>query len=398
MKEIGKIPSGGNYDRDDAKTNYETKNINLDDINIVFTTKKDEKDRTTFENTFSLVDLSQSDSGKKFLDSLKNNKSLLMEKLDLTDEQYDTLACVAMGLASQETGMGEEQGYINENSGGFINWLRDLFKGGDKTSESSGITQMKIYDFMTQEGKLSPELKQLLNEMGVVATSKTDDNLYANPDKAAIATMVVLKAINDNYDDYMNSLKENHETIAEEIAQTPEERQILEDKALNLLKDIREIYDSGNDNQKKELREAFKMWFLAQNGSTRRNNNGAERGYNEEENLNKFNQILTKMDSNFEPLTEETLHYLRYALTDSSQAMNPVEYMAYGWNKGITGTGMQLDRFLAAKIGIILDDPEDFKYGQFETNVAKLAEKYANQSVGENGLYLMSDSFLDYFE
>ena len=116
MKEIGKIPSGGNYDRDDAKTNYETKNINLDDINIVFTTKKDEKDRTTFENTFSLVDLSQSDSGKKFLDSLKNNKSLLMEKLDLTDEQYDTLACVAMGLASQETGMGEEQGYINENS------------------------------------------------------------------------------------------------------------------------------------------------------------------------------------------------------------------------------------------------------------------------------------------
>ena len=67
------------------------------------------------------------------------------------------------------------------------------------------------------------------------------------------------------------------------------------------------------------------------------------------------------------------------------------EYCAYGWNKGTTGTGMQLDRMLAEKIGTILSTPEDFDYDQFTVNVSTMAEKYANQSVTD-GLNTMNNA------
>ena len=138
------------------------------------------------------------------------------------------------------------------------------------------------------------------------------------------------------------------------------------------------------------------MWLLAKNGS--KTGDKVDKGYNEEENLNKLNSILSNNSENFEPITEEELHFIRYALTAEGKEMSPVEYMAYGWNKGTEGTGMQLDRTLADKVGTILYNPEDFDYDQFTTNVATLAEKYANQSVGENSLDIMNDALLDDFE
>ena len=318
----------------------------------------------------------------------------------MSDNEYDSLACVAMALASQETGMGKERGYVKENTPGISKWFRDTAKNlgiGGNTSESSGLTQMKIYEFLNEPGKMTPELQQALKDFGITAKSKTNNNLFDNPDKAAIATIIVLKSINDNYDNYTDMLKEAHNQMAQEIAVSPEQLDILEAKGHEVLNDILQVYKNAPDNQKIEIRNAFKMWLLAQNGS-KKGQRGVDKGYNEEQNLEKFNLILQKNNPDFEPLTEETLHYIRYALTGEGQAMTPVEYMAYGWNKGTTGTGMQLDRTLADKVGTILYDPEEFDYDQFTTNVSMLAEKYGNQSLGYGSLDDMNNAFLEDFD
>ena len=73
--------------------------------------------------------------------------------------------------------------------------------------------------------------------------------------------------------------------------------------------------------------------------------------------------------------------------------MNHIEYMAYGWNKGTGATGMQLDRMLAEKVGTIMQNPEDLDYDQFTTNVATMAARYANQSVGYMASAILDDVF-----
>lgn len=400
MTDIGKVSGGNNFDGDEFKTQRKKDDIELNDISILYTTDKTEDKRSEFANSFSLVDVSQSQQGEKFLTSLKENKTALMGRLGLSDEQYDTLACVALGLASQETGMGEEKGYVSENTPGVRKWLRDRAKDwgiGGSASASSGVTQMKIYEFLNEQGKMTPELQQVLKDFGITANSKSQNNLYNNPDKAAIATIVVLKSINDNYDDYTAMLSDAHKQMEDEITESPEQLPILEAKGHEVLNNILEVYRNAPDDQKIEIRNGLKMWLLAQNGS-KKGQRGVDKGYNEEENLTKFNKILQNNDPNFEPLTEETLHYIRYALTGEGQAMTPVEYMAYGWNKGTVGTGMQLDRTLADKVGTILYDPEEFDYDQFTTNVSMLAEKYANQSLGYGSLEDMNNAFLEDFD
>ena len=399
MTDIGKIGSG-NYNPEEIKHNYKKDDIELEDISILYTTKKTEDQRGEFDTAFSLVNVTQSSQGEKFINSLKNNKTELMDRLNLTDEQYDSLACVSLGLASQETGMGEETEYVNENSPSIGKWFRDTAKNlglGDGSSASSGITQMKIYEFLNDSTRLAPELQQILKDYGVVANGKADNNLFDNPDKAAVATMVVLKSINDNYDNYTNMLKSSHEKIAEEIAESPEKLAELEAQGHDVLNNILGVYKNATDSQKIEIRNGLKMWLLAQNGSTK-GQRGVDRGYNEEENLETLNKILKNNDPNFEPLTEETLHYIRYALTGEGQQMTPIEYMAYGWNKGTGATGMQLDRTLADKVGTILFDPEEFDYDQFTTNVSMLAEKYGNQSLGQGSLDKMNEALLEDFD
>ena len=399
MNGVGRFSPNPNdeYNSSEIKPKYPKDNIELEDISILYTTNQTEDKRSEFLSTFSLIDADESGQGAKFLHSLIENKSVLMQKLGLSDEQYDSLACIALGLASQETGMGEEKGYIEENKG-FGKFKRDVGKffsttfGGD-ASASSGLTQMKIYDFM-RGNKLPDEYKQILKDFGIIAKGVNNNNLFSNPDKAAIATIVVLKSINDNYDEYTTMLHNEHERIASEFSASPEQLEVLETKGNELLNGVLNVYQNAPDDQKVEIRNAFKMWLLAQNGSTK-GQRGVDKGYNEEENLEKLNKILAQNNPDFEPLTADSLNYIRYALTSEGNEMTPVEYMAYGWNKGTAGSGMQLDRTLAEKIGTILYNPEDFDYDQFTTNVAMLTQKYANQSVGENSLDLMNKALLD---
>jgi hypothetical protein len=132
---------------------------------------------------------------------------------------------------------------------------------------------------------------------------------------------------------------------------------------------------------------------LAKNGS-KEGDKGVDDDYNEEIQLNKLNEILKNNNADF-TLEQESLHFIRYALTADDKAMNVTEYCAYGWNKGTGTTGMQLDRMLAEKIGTILYNPEDFDYDQFTTNVATLSKKYAEQSVYTNGIDALNNAFLD---
>ena len=235
--EINDCSIGSSYNPNEIKTKYEKDDIDLEDISILYTTEKVEKDRTTFSESFNEVLLDSSEQGAKFLSGLKENKDSLCSELGLTSEQYDSLACVALALASQETGMGEEKGYESENTGigKFIRGIAkqiDVWRGG--ASASSGLTQMKIYDFLNGD-KLTDEQKDILTRYGIEANGVAKDNLYANPDKAAIATMVVLTSIYENYDDYKEVLSTEHQKIGESITDDPSKLADIEARGNELL-------------------------------------------------------------------------------------------------------------------------------------------------------------------
>ncbi len=84
-------------------------------------------------------------------------------------------------------------------------------------SSSSGLTQIKIYDFMKEEGKLTKEQREILTNHGIKATSYTKNNLYAAPDKAAVATIVALKSLEDNYPNYLARLESKHQEVEKRI-------------------------------------------------------------------------------------------------------------------------------------------------------------------------------------
>ena len=376
-----------NYNKEDVKTNYEQNDIKLEDISILYTTEKKEEDRTTFEETFNNVYVNDSGQGQKFLGGLIDNKENLMKELGLTEEQYDSLACTALALASQETGMGQEAGYNEENKGlggamrKFAKWADTTFFGGG--SASSGLTQMKIYDFINDPTKLSEEQKEILEEYGITADGVATNNLYDNPDKAAVATMVVLKSITEKYDDYKNILSNNHSDLETKLNLTSQEDK---DNALNkgneILSKISSIYSNMDNDTKVKIRTELKDCFIALDDTkvgdkVDKNGKKVTDDINEEIQLNELNKML---GDEFK-LESSDLYYIRYALTDENAEMNMTEFCAFGWNKGTNDNSLKLDRLLADKIGTILSNPEDFDYDQFTVNVATLALMYAGQSV-----------------
>ena len=373
-----------NYNKNNS--GFNNTNIDLDDITILFGTEKTEDNRTTFDETFSeniQVNDNIDTDGEKFLEGLKANKTELMSDLGLTDEEYDNLACIALALASQETGMGKEAGYVSENTGvgglfrRIAKWCDVNIMGG--ASASSGLTQVKIYDFLNGD-KLTQEQKDILKEYGVTAKGVATNNLYDNPDKAAVATMVVLTSLYENYDEYKDVLKNEHSNLEEKLGLTSEEeKNTALTKGEEIINNITNLYDSIADSEEKsEMRNLLKSWLLSVNGS-QEGDKGVDNEYNEELCLRKLNEHIANNSSDF-TLNSEDLDYIRYALTADDAAMNEREYCAYAWNKGTGETGMQLDRLLADKIGTILKTPEDFDYDQFTVNVSSLAEKYIEQS------------------
>lgn len=368
--------------------------INLDDISVFYTTDKVENKRGSYVQTFNEKPVNMSKDGQKFLDGLISNKGLLCDRLGLSDEQYDSLACIALGLASQETGMGEEDGYVDENTGigaffrGVGKWF-DVVIGGNG-SASSGVTQMKINDFMNKN-TLTDDEKNLLKELGVETWRVNGNNLFENPDMAAVATVVVLNSIAQNYDDYKLMLDNEHSRLGAELSSMSDD-EILS-KGEDIINNIVHAYKDASPSAKSEIRGAFKQWLLAQNGSVK-GQRGVDKEFNEELQLHNFNAILGKNGGN--PLTQVDLNYIRYYLTSDSQELSMSQYCAYGWNKGTGATGMQLDRVLADKVGTILANPEDFDYDQFTVNVTSLAKLYAQQTVINASGNVLDNPFEDY--
>ena len=387
--QIEKLYSGNNI-----KTSYKKDDIDLEEISVLYTTEKTEDERTDFSESFDETLLEEAGDGKEFLEGLISNKSELSADLGLDDEQYDSLACIALAIASQETGMGFEDGYESENTGigKFFRSIAkqiDVWSGG--SSASSGLTQIKIYDFLNSD-KLTDEQKQLMEKYGIEADGVSENNLYDDPDKAAVATMIVLSSIADNYDDYKSVLQTEHDNLEAALVSDSMSADEALEEGNEILDKICDVYENASDSQKSEIRTVFKQWLLAQNGS-KEGDEGVDTEYNEEVQLNKLNELLAENSADFQ-LDENSLDLIRYALTADGEEMTVTEYCAYGWNKGTGETGMQLDRMLAEKVGTILSDPDDFDYDQFTTNVAALADKYAAQSQSS----ISDDTFDDLFE
>ena len=369
------------YNPNKSDANFEDSDIDLEAIDFLFATELLEEKRTTFEDTFSSIDANdETKDGAKFLNGLIDNKAKLQKDLNLSDEEYDNLACIALALASQETGMGDEAGYQGENKGigGLFRkaekWIHVKLGGG---SASSGLTQMKIYDFMhSAESPLTDGQKDLLSQYGIEAEGIATNNLFENPDKAAIASMIVLTNIYEHYNEYKGVLSTEHTALENKLGLTTEEdKKNAEIKGEKILYDITSFYnDIENSKEKVKIREAIKDYLIAiPNGSKLEN-------LNEEKCLQHLNKLLEKNDAGFS-LTNEDFNYIRYELTTQETALTPQEYCAYAWNKGTGKTGMQLDRILKDTIGTILKNPEDFDYDQFTVNVATLAQKYIEQSM-----------------
>ena len=366
--------------------------INIDDISILYTTDLKEEDRTSFDETYDSVNVADNKQGKKFLEGLKNNKESLCQELGLSSEEYDSFACIALAIASQETGMGEEDGYQDENKGigkfirGILKQI-DVWFGG--ASASSGLTQMKIYDFL-KGNQLTQEQKDIIKSHGIKVSSVSKNNLYSEPDKAAVATMVVLTSIASNYENYLDVLKTGHEDAKKQLPGNLTDKQLTQ-KGNNIIDNISEVYKKASDKEKTKIRSTLKQFLLSKNGSKLKDK--GDKDYNEEYQLKELNKLLSKHgDFNLEI---SDLNYIRYVLTAPGSEMNITEYCAYGWNKGTSGTGMQLDRLLADKVGVILSNPEDFDYDQFTVNVKSLASKYAQQAAGENGLNVINENIIN---
>jgi len=400
MDEINSNIGSFKNNQDKLQNQAQSVNIDTESINSVFVTCKKEDKRTTFAGTFKEVDFEYAPTkqGQEFLEGLKKNKESLMADLGLGEEEYDALSCVALALASQETGMGLERGYISENIGigkMIRTFLKELSYKKDSESASSGLTQMKIYDLKhpdtpKEENALPEEKRALFEKYGITADGINDNNLYDNPDKSAVATMIVLSHYVENYDSYLETIKNgfdsdetnSHEATRARLDENLTDEECIE-RGLGIIENIEEFYDTLADKDKETFRTTLANWVLSYDGSVntkeykKEHPNNKDKSFFEDVNLDKLNKMLKKTDIKLE---QGDLDYIRYALTDESQALNIVEFSAYAWNKGINSSSMKADRLVANKIKTIFMLPENFGESQFSVNIAYLTNKYAQNA------------------
>ena len=360
--------------------------VDMEGIDSIFVTSKKEEKRTTFDESFReiQIDKYRAKQGRKFLQGLEYNKEGLSHDLKMEPEEYDALSCVALALASQETGMGFESLYKEENRG-LLGMTRNIAKLFDSKrghgSASSGLTQLKIHDFITSSS-FNKDKKELFKKYGIEDLDASTNNLYSYPDKAAAATMIVLsELVATDYNRYKDILEENHNNVREKLNPNLSDLECAQ-YGFNLIDNIKTKYNSLNEKSQEECRLTMKQWLLSYNGSVNteeykaQNPNNNDPDFFEDIQLEKLNNILGLE----KPLEQDDLDYIRYALSTQGSAMTPVEYCAYAWNKGSGRIGMQFDRVIAEKIGTIFSNPENFDYDQFSVNVSTLADKYAKKA------------------
>lgn len=136
------------------------------------------------------------ETAQRFANALEDNKAKLMSSLRLTNEEYDNLAILAMGIAEQETHFGQMK-YVDTTGGGHTqDGLTDranikffanniLWRSDEKRqNHSQGITQIN-YSKAIKE----PAIAKAFKENGI----DSFQTLQKSPEKQAIATMIILK-------------------------------------------------------------------------------------------------------------------------------------------------------------------------------------------------------------
>lgn len=139
----------------------------------------------------------------RFLKSMKDNKDSLMKDLNITGEEYNEYAIMALKLSKEESGYGNAMSYkiydmIEQHEAGrdAISTVRKIAKGdGDL---SLGMTRLKI-------NKSTPEEKALMDKYGI--TSDGNNSNILDPEKSSIATIIHLATLGKDYPKYLENAK-----------------------------------------------------------------------------------------------------------------------------------------------------------------------------------------------
>lgn len=135
------------------------------------------------------------DTAQRFARGLESNKKTLMRELNLTNEEYDNLATLAMGIAEQETHFGQKK-YVDtkgkehaqnewDSRAKWKNYANEWWWSNDeRANHSQGITQIRYNEAISDE-----QTRDLFLAHGI----KDFDAFITSPEKQAVATMIILR-------------------------------------------------------------------------------------------------------------------------------------------------------------------------------------------------------------
>lgn len=149
---------------------------------------------TTIDKSYSPLKLKWKKTGdeeydnnrKAYASSIVNNKKALQQRFNLTSDEYNHLAELALGIAEQESKFGTANRYKIKDW--IPDWMMDTVKylyRGNSGARSRGYTQIK-------NKSDNEELRKIYNELGI------DDKSIKSADKSAIATIARLAYIYNN--------------------------------------------------------------------------------------------------------------------------------------------------------------------------------------------------------
>lgn len=159
-----------------------------------------------------------------FVKALEDKKADMMEKLDIDNDTYNNLATLAIGIANQETKLGQSPKYgwkeNNQWAVKALKWIEGHTFWDVSPYESRGMSQTKLDGYKDADVKrildeyLKADIEKLLEEKGIKKGTKeaekaiqkameadklgiTPKNVQ-DPEKSAIATMLVLTSMYKN--------------------------------------------------------------------------------------------------------------------------------------------------------------------------------------------------------
>lgn len=118
-----------------------------------------------------------------FVNSIATNKRALQKRFNLSSDEYNRLAELAVGIAQQESKYGTSNRY--KAKGNIPDWMIKLAKGGGNPARSRGLTQIKI------NGD-NQELRNIYAQLGI------NDESIEKPEVSATATMARLAYLYNN--------------------------------------------------------------------------------------------------------------------------------------------------------------------------------------------------------